>query len=226
MFENNQNENEKTIMKEQRLYSFLNFIKKIRKIDLIIIVAILALLVFVGFSQIGNKKAGKIPVQAEKKVAIQVFFRNLIVTENPFKQDEKTFITIRNVPYTSLKILEVNFQPKKVAIPSTKYKKGYKIITDPAFPWQFDFVVTLEDTVKITNDGEYVVGGNKLKVGLPIILEGADYRFGGVINSIKPIDEQDEMQLFEENTTEENANNDDKDDKKSDKKANKDKEEK
>ena len=50
-------------------------------------------------------------------------------------------------------------------------------------------------TFKITNDGEYVVGGNKLKVGLPIILEGTDYRFGGVINSIKSIDEQNEIYL-------------------------------
>ena len=108
---------------------------------------------------------------------------------------------------TSLKILEVNFQPKKIAIPTTKNKKGYKIITDPALPWQFDFVVTLEDTVKVTHDGEYVVGGNKLKVGLPIILEGTDYRFGGVITSIKSLDEQDEFQNFEEDNIEEHNNN-------------------
>ena len=73
------------------------------------------------------------------------------------------------------------------------------VVTDPAHPWQFDFVVTLEDTVKFTNEGEYVVGGNKLKVGLPIVLEGKDYRFNGVISSILSVEETNNSQDLLEN---------------------------
>ncbi|MBO5947597.1 DUF4330 domain-containing protein [bacterium] len=197
--ENNQSENEKDILNEQRKCCICNFIKNIKKADLIIISAIIIFLIF-GFIIISKThKFGSTPVQAEKRVAIQVFFRNLIVTENPFNIDDKAFITIRNVPYTSLKILDVNFQPKQTVIPTTKKKKGYMVVTDPAHPWQFDFVVTLEDTVKLTNEGEYVVGGNKLKVGLPIVLEGKDYRFNGVISSILSVEETNNSQDLLEN---------------------------
>lgn len=194
--ENNQNENEKVILNEQRKCCVCNFLKSIRKIDLIIILAVIVFAIF-GFIIVSKThKFGSTPVQAEKKVAIQVFFRNLIVTDNPFNIEEKAFITIRNVPYTSLKILDVNFQPKQTVVPTSTKKKGYMVVNDPSQPWQFDFVVTLEDTVKITNEGEYVVGGNKLKVGLPIVLEGKDYRFNGVISSILPIEQSNNVNNF------------------------------
>ena len=44
----------------------------------------------------------------------------------------------------------------------------------------YDVVVTLTDNAKITKDGA-VVGGNKIKIGLPITLEGADYKFTGSV---------------------------------------------
>ena len=65
-----------------------------------------------------------------------------------------------------------NNAPKKVLI-SEDYSQ----------PYVYDIVVTLTDTAKITKDGA-VVGGNKIKMGLPITLEGADYKFNGTVASI------------------------------------------
>ena len=48
----------------------------------------------------------------------------------------------------------------------------------------YDLVVTLSDVAKITKDGA-VVGGNKIKMGLPITLEGKDYKFNGTVSDLK-----------------------------------------
>ena len=189
--ENAQQENEKEIAREQKICAICNCFKKIKKLDIIILICIILIGTFAYFAKFNTHKIGKNPVQREQKVAIQVFFKNLIISDNkiPFKISEKAFITIRNVPYTSLNIVNVNYDEKKAIIP-TRSKQGYMVVPDVTLPLQFDFLVTLEDTVKVSQEGEYVVGGNKLKIGLPIVLEGKDYRFNGVISSIKEINSQ------------------------------------
>ena len=167
---------------------------KLKKYDIFIILAIVLLVILGAITAFGLHKFGKSPVQAEQPVAIQVMFKNLVISDDstPFVVDEDAFITIRNVPYTSLKILDVTSNSKKVVV-SANNKQGYLVVDDASSPMQYDFIVTLKDTVKVTNDGEYVVGGNKLKVGLPIILEGKDYRFNGIISSLKPIEETSQV---------------------------------
>ena len=49
--------------------------------------------------------------------------------------------------------------------------------------FMYDIVVTVVDTAKITKDGA-VVGGNKIKMGLPITLEGKDYKFNGTVSNV------------------------------------------
>ena len=80
-------------------------------------------------------------------------------------------------------------------------KKVVIVVEDEAQPDLYDVVVTLTDTAKITKDGA-VVGGNKIKLGLPITLEGADYKFTGSVSDIKVIDAvDDEVVNKEMNTT-------------------------
>ena len=43
---------------------------------------------------------------------------------------------------------------------------------------------TIIDTAKITKDGA-VVGGNKIKMGLPVVLEGQKYKFNGTISDVR-----------------------------------------
>ena len=121
-------------------------------------------------------------IEATSPVTFQVFLRGVTVTgeEFPIKVNDKTFITIRNVPYTELTVTEVTSQPRKVLSPAAKSLE----VQDPAQPALFDAVVTIKDTAKITKDGA-VVGGNKIKMGLPVTLEGEKYRFNGTISDVR-----------------------------------------
>ena len=79
--------------------------------------------------------------------------------------------------------------------------KSLSTVTDESQPDLYDVVVTLTDTAKITKDGA-VVGGNKIKMGLPITLEGADYKFSGSVSDIKIIDAVDDEKVNRDmNTT-------------------------
>ena len=115
-------------------------------------------------------------------ITFQVFLRGVTVTgeEFPIKKDAKTFITIRNVPYTELDVMNVNSQPRKTFSPVSKNV----LVPDPAQPAVFDAIVTVKDVAKITKDGA-VVGGNKIKMGLPVTLEGATYKFNGTISDVR-----------------------------------------
>ena len=75
------------------------------------------------------------------------------------------------------------------------------VVEDVGQPDLYDVVVTLTDKAKITKDGA-VVGGNKVKMGLPITLEGAEYRFTGSVSDIKVVDAVGEEDLIKDmNTT-------------------------
>ena len=42
----------------------------------------------------------------------------------------------------------------------------------------------MKDDAIITDDGA-VIGGNKIKIGLPIIMEGFKYRINGVVSDVR-----------------------------------------
>lgn len=158
--------------------------KKISIIDLIIITGVVIAL-FVGFITAKHfRQTADKQIEATSPISFQVFLRGVTVTGEsfPIKKGERTFITIRNVPYTQLDIIDVNSQPRKTFSPISK---GVLVI-DPAQPALYDAVVTITDIAKITKDGA-VVGGNKIKMGLPIVLEGEKYKFGGTISDVRVI---------------------------------------
>lgn len=163
--------------------------KELKKVDYVIIGFICLLLVVVGLVFVGQNKFSKSPVEAEKKVAFQVFFRGITITnpESPFQVGQDSFITIRNVPYTKLKIVDVKFDRRKVVVPANN-KEKFILVDDVSSPFQFDFLVTLVDNAKITKDGA-VVGGNKLKIGVPIVLEGNDYKLNGTISNVQIVED-------------------------------------
>ena len=156
--------------------------KKLSFVDFIILTGVLIAL-FVGvvtakhFRQTADKQ-----IEATSPITFQVFLRGVTVTgkEFPIKTNDKTFITIRNVPYTELNVIDVDSQPRKVFSPNSKNI----IVTDPAQPDLYDAIVTITDVAKITKDGA-VVGGNKIKMGLPVTLEGQVYKFNGTISDVR-----------------------------------------
>lgn len=168
--------------------NFLNTLKKIRIVDYIIIVGIIitacvGLLTYKGLHKTADKS-----VDAVSQIKFDVFIRGITYTgsELPIKANEKTFISIRNVPYSDLMITSVKADKRKIVLPvlNTKNTKTVIVVEDVSQPNVYDAIVTLEDTAKITKDGA-VVGGNKIKIGLPITLEGADYRLNGTVSNIQ-----------------------------------------
>lgn len=159
----------------RKLFSRFNFV------DLIILIGIFIAL-SVGFYTAKNfRQTADKQIEATSSIVFQVFLRGVTVTgeEFPIKTTEKTFITIRNVPYTELDVVNVSSQSRKTFSPGSK-----TIVTDPSQPNLYDAIVTIKDVAKITKDGA-VVGGNKIKMGLPIILEGKTYKFNGTISDVR-----------------------------------------
>ena len=156
--------------------------KKFGLADLIIVAGVIVALL-VGLCTVKHfRQTADKQIEAVSPIVFQVFLRGVTVTgeEFPIKVNDKTFITIRNVPYTELTVAEVASQPRKVYSPAVKSLE----VQDPAQPALFDAVVTVKDTAKITKDGA-VVGGNKIKMGLPVTLEGEKYRFNGTISDVR-----------------------------------------
>ncbi len=160
--------------------------KKFGLVDLIIILGvIIALAVGVYTAKHFRQTADK-QIEATSPITFQVFLRGVTVTgdEFPVKADEKTFITIRNVPYTELNVIDVKSEPRQTFSPAAKNL----LVPDPAQPAIYDAIVTITDTAKITKDGA-VVGGNKIKMGLPVTLEGEKYKFNGTISDVRVTNE-------------------------------------
>ena len=168
--------------------NFLNTLKKLKITDYIIIFGVI-LVAFVGFlTYKGFHKTADNAVDAVSEIKFDVFIRGITYTgsELPIKANEKTFISIRNVPYSDLMITDVKAEKRKIVLPvlNTKNTKTVIVVEDVSQPNVYDAVVTLKDFAKITKDGA-VVGGNKIKIGLPITLEGADYRLNGTVSNIQ-----------------------------------------
>ena len=171
------------------------FFKNIKIVDYIIIVGLLLALI-VGYITYKNfRQTASKQIEATSKISFQIFMRSVTLTgENvPLRAGEKTFISIRNVPYSDLDILEVKAERKKIVLPVINTKK-VMVVEDVSHANMYDIVVTLTDTAKITKDGA-VVGGNKIKIGLPITLEGKDYKFSGTVSDLKVMPEIDNDDL-------------------------------
>lgn len=161
---------------------FKKIIKKISAVDIIILLTVVIAL-FVGYITFKQlRQTSDKQIISASKVIFHVFLRGVSFTgtEIPIKQGDKTFITIRNVPYTELNIERVIAQPRKVLVNDGKQ---LSVVNDPAYPNLYDIVVIISDDAKITNDGA-VVGGNKLKAGLPVTLEGSLYKLNGTVSDI------------------------------------------
>ena len=162
--------------------------KKFSIIDLIIIIGVLIALLVGLYTVKHFRQTADKQIEATAPIEFQVYLRGVTFTgkEFPVNVNEKTFITIRNVPYTELTVSNVSSQSKKILSPTVKSL----IVEDPSQPALYDAVVTVNDTAKITRDGA-VVGGNKIKIGLPVTIEGEKYRFNGIISDIRVTTDSD-----------------------------------
>lgn len=165
-------------------------LKKLKITDFIIIGIILVFVVIGTLAVFKKKNFANLPIEKETKINFEVFFRGVTITDDvaPFNVGDDTFITIRNVPYTKLKIVATDGRPRMAILPVNN-KEGYVLMQDISMPNMYDLVVKLEDTAKKTQDG-YVAGGNKIKMGIPVVIEGEKYKYTGVISNVYEVVEQ------------------------------------
>ena len=156
--------------------------KKLNFVDLVILVGVILILGVGLFTVKHFRQTADKQIEATSPITFEVFLRGVTVTgeEFPIKANDKTFITIRNVPYTELQVLGIKSQERKTFAPNS----GTTLVADPTQPAVYDAVVTITDIAKITKDGA-VVGGNKIKMGLPVTLEGELYKFNGTISDVR-----------------------------------------
>ena len=177
-------------------------LKKIRLVDAIIVLCVFIAL-GVGFvTYKGYRQTASKQIEATSNIVFKVYMRGVTFSGNdiPIKKGDKTFISIRNVPYSDLEILDVKADSRKIVLPTLNSKTLVIVVEDESQPDLYDVVVTLTDKAKITKDGA-VVGGNKVKLGLPITLEGPDYKFTGSVSDINIVDAVNENLGKDINTT-------------------------
>ncbi|MEB3203621.1 MAG: DUF4330 domain-containing protein [Candidatus Sericytochromatia bacterium] len=136
----------------------------------------------------GAAKAGKTGIAAkvrgETTVEIDCFIRGAVShPERLIKAGDKTFITLRNVPYSAVTVSSVQARPRGTAVPSAD-GRSVVALPDPSEPFGKDIVVTIREKAMLTEDG-VVFGDSKVKVGTPIEIEGFAYRLRGSIIDVR-----------------------------------------
>lgn len=158
---------------------------KFNVVDFVIFVIIALLLIGVLAVKAGlHNNVSKI-VKGNKTVEFTVVTRAYDVTakDELFKAGDKTFITIRNVPYTELEIVYVRKDRIKEMFFNYDRPEVPYVYPNMAMPDKYQYQITLKDKAQITDDGA-IIGGNKIKIGLPVDLEGFNYRLSGAVSDI------------------------------------------
>lgn len=151
-------------------------------IDLSIALIVLALLFGLFWVKMGHSPLKKV-VQAEGPTEVTLTIRGARIQDpGVIKAGEKAFITIRNQPYAKVDVVKVDWVRRPYAFVGPGGK--VQTIADPMDPLATDLVVTIRDHGQATEDG-IVLGGNKVKIGIPLELEGFSYRLTGTITDVR-----------------------------------------
>jgi hypothetical protein len=158
----------------------------LKKFSLIDVSLVLLFLLVVGgllAVKTGVHKTSGETIKSEATIDYTILLRNLKTLQpDLFKKGEKLSITIRNQPRGEVLIVDSEVSPKKLAVP--KADGTVQVINDPADQYGYDYLVKLRDHALVTDTG-YVTEGIKVKIGLPIEVEGINYRVTGIIADIQ-----------------------------------------
>lgn len=159
---------------------------KFNIIDIAIIAIIGICLIGLLFTKLGIIKTSGNIIKKEQEIQFVVITRayDILDAEELIKPGDKTFITIRNVPYTKLEVVDVKTEKLKEMFFNYDRPEMPYLYENLAYPYKKQYIITLKDKAQVTKDGA-VIGGNKIKIGLPIDLEGFKYRISGTVSDIK-----------------------------------------
>ncbi len=158
--------------------------KKPNLLDIILILGIALALGGFVFVKLGKHTTAADVIEAKAPIEFDATFlaQPISTKESLFKVGDSAFITLRNVPYTELEITKFSYTPWKLAVYDTT--KNVFAVNDPSRENVYNINVTLKDNAIITKDGA-VIGGNKIKIGLPITIEGFKYRLNGIVSDVR-----------------------------------------
>ncbi len=91
----------------------------------------------------------------------------------------KTNIIIRNQPHGSIAIKSVQPLPRTLMVPQLK-----ELPDTRSNSFSTDMLLTLEGKAQITDNGP-VIGPSKLKIGVPIELDGFNYNFNATVIDVR-----------------------------------------
>jgi hypothetical protein len=173
----------KEIFKDGKLFGKINIV------DFLIVAFIVISVLGIYLVKSGKFLTSSKVNLGTKEVQFDVIMRGIKASKNPdmIKAGDLSFITIRNVPYTKLTIVKVQRSLWQTPLLNPKNPAKAIAAVDPTTPYTYNYLVTLKDTATITPDGP-VIGGNKIKMGLPIELEGYSYKLSGIVSDVKVMD--------------------------------------
>ncbi|MBE9230075.1 DUF4330 domain-containing protein [Phormidium sp. LEGE 05292] len=150
---------------------------------IVILLVIVGIFLFPGTS--GSLAQIGVPT---KPVEVDVVVRGLSIRQpqdliKDFQTKKKTNIIIRNQPYGQVDVKSVRELPRTVIVPQPD--GTVKALPDPRKDsFSTDMIITLAGKAQITNNGP-VLGNSKLKVGIPLELEGFDYNFNSTVIDVR-----------------------------------------
>jgi len=146
---------------------------------LVIVMVMIGIFIFPGTSGSVAQVGGKKPVEMEILVEGLSVSNPQTLKEN-MENNGSTKLIIRNQPHGQVEIDSIELIPQTIYVPQPD--GSVKVQQDPRQLSQYktDCLMTLAGEARETDDG-FVLGGNKLKIGTTVELEGISYNFRGTL---------------------------------------------
>jgi Domain of unknown function (DUF4330) len=157
---------------------------------LVVVLVLFGVFVFPGTSgSVAQVNLKTVPIEADLIVR-GLNVRDLQqLSEYGFKSNGKTNIIIRNQPHGQIGIKEVKQLPRTLMVPQPN--GSLKELPDiRANSFSTDLLLTLQGNAQLTDNGP-VLGNSKIKIGMPIELEGFNYNFNGTVIDLRMKDNKD-----------------------------------
>jgi Domain of unknown function (DUF4330) len=149
----------------------------------VVLLVVVGIFLFPGSGSVAQVNAKIVPIEVDLVV------RGLNVRDpqqlyaNGFAKDGKTQVIIRKEPYGEIKIKSIQELPRTLSVPQPD--GSLKELVDPRTNnFSTDMLLTLEGKAKLTETGP-VLGNSKVKIGMPLELEGFNYNFNATIIDIR-----------------------------------------
>ncbi|MBW4597451.1 MAG: DUF4330 domain-containing protein [Brasilonema angustatum HA4187-MV1] len=153
---------------------------------LVILLVILGIFIFPGGSgsvaQVGGKT---VPIEVDLIVrGLNVADTKQLYTQGGFEKGGKTKVIIRNQPHGQIDIKSVEELPRTVLVPQPDGSIKQLPEPDRSNNFSKDLRLTLAGKAQITDEGP-VLGNSKVKIGMPIELDGFNYNFNATVIDVR-----------------------------------------